>query len=560
MARVTPQLSIVIVHYETPDLLRACLRSLADDAPPCASHEVLVIDNSRDATAAAAVCADFPAVRLLHPGRNTGFAGGVNHGLHASEGRYVLVLNPDVVAHPGAVDALVAFMDAHPDAGIAGARLLNTDGSLQYSCRRFYTLGAILLRRTPLGRLFPRHRVAREHLYADWDHAAVRDVDWVIGASMMVRREAVDEVGPADERFFLYFEDVDWCYRMHQHGWRVAYVPSAVMTHHHRRESARGVLGRGSRLHVVSSVRFYEKWSLLLYVLKKNAGAVRTAALLCADAFAAVVAYFVAYETRSVAAAVFTKPLYPLGSYTSFLVVAAIASLLVFAGSGLYSVQRLSDRALFRRTARASLVVGVVLMALTFIVSVKVSRVIVAVFVPALAVAATGSRLLLARLVRRAALNGVDVRRVLTVGGSEAATRVIEALREQRARGYAHAGHVDVHAPRYPGHSPDAQLRRILRAARAGRVGAVVFVEPLPGDALVVRLRESLAGMGVALLLAPSWGSWLDTHARIEEMAGQSLIALGRARARAPRASGERDGADTHASADNLPRGLEDTR
>ncbi len=554
MARVAPQVSLVIVHYETPDLLRACLLSLTREGTPATSHEIVVIDNSRDPAAARAVCAEFPSVRVLHSGRNVGFAGGVNRGLRETDGRYVLVLNPDIVAHPGSVDALATYLDAHPDVGIAGGRLHNPDGSLQYSARRFYTAGAIVLRRTPLGKLFPRHRIVREHLLADWDHASARDVDWVIGACMMVRREAVDEVGPADERFFLYFEDVDWCYRMHQHGWRVTYVPDAVMTHHHRRESARGLFGRGSRLHIMSSVRFYEKWSLVLYVVKKNAVLLRTIALVGADALATLVAFLVGYQTRSIAAAVFTKPLYPLGSYASFLAVAVVISLFVFAATGAYGRSAASDRALFLRTVRAALTVGVALMALTFIVSVQVSRVIVAVFVPALAIIATGTRLLLARFVRRAAESGVDVRRILTVGGRGAATTITRALDEHRARGYAHAGHVDVHAARFAAETHEAQLRRILRAVRAERVGAVVLVEPFPADAVVARLHESLAATDVALLLAPPWGSWLDTHARVEDLAGRPLIALGR-----PHAPDTRARAEATDNDDTTTRSVEET-
>jgi GT2 family glycosyltransferase len=163
------------------------------------------------------------------------------------------------VVRRGAVQKLVDFMERTPDAGIVGPRLLFHDGTVQLSCRRFYTFRVLLLRRTPLGKLFPKARAVREHLMQDFDHATTRRVDWLIGAAMLVRREAVDSVGMMDERFFLYFEDVDWCYRMAQKGLHVYYLADAVVEHGYQRESAQAVLNRSFVAHLVSLFRYYEK-------------------------------------------------------------------------------------------------------------------------------------------------------------------------------------------------------------------------------------------------------------------------------------------------------------
>ncbi len=528
------RLAIVLVHYETPEFLRACLASLAA-APPRVTCDIVVVDNSRHGDAAAAVVTQFPSVRLTRPGRNAGFAGGVNHGFSVTDSPYVLVLNPDIVAQPGAVDALVAFMDAHPDVGLAGAQLRNPDGTLQYSCRTFYTLPAILLRRTPLGRLFPRARAVRDHLMLDWDHATPRDVDWVLGAAMIVRRSAVHEVGPADERFFLYFEDVDWCYRMHQAGWRVAYVPDAVMVHHHQRDSARGLRSRGLRIHLSSTLKFYEKWSLVLYVVKKNADAVRGVGLVLADALAVVLAFFVAYAARSLGARVFVKPLFPLASYGSFLVIVAAVTMLVFGAQGLYARWRDSFGELLWRTVRAATTSGILLMAATFVLSVKFSRVMLLTFVPVLAVFTALSRSALAAMVRRVADGGIDVRRVLLVGTPAQTAPLADALQAARGDGHALAGQIDPAGARFANATPQQVLRQLLHAVREGRVGDVVLAEPYPAEPLRSLLVASLTDAGVAVHVAPRARDLIAAGSAVEEIAGVPLIAVRRRRrARAP--------------------------
>lgn len=555
----TAPLAVVLVHYETPAYLRACLASLRA-APPRVACDIVVVDNSRTGEAAEGVVAEFPGVRLARPGRNAGFAGGVNHGFAVTDSPYVLVLNPDVVAQPGALDALVQFMDTHPDVGLAGAQLRNPDGTLQYSCRTFYTLPAILLRRTPLGRLFPNGRAVREHLMLDWDHATPRDVDWVLGAAMIVRRSAVQEVGPADERFFLYFEDVDWCYRMHQAGWRVAYVPDAVMVHHHQRESARGLRSRGLRIHLASTLKFYEKWSLLLYVVKKNAEAVRGVGLVLADALAVTAAFLVAYAARSLGAHVFTKPLFPLESYATFLVVVSAVTLLVFGAQGLYARWRDPLGELLGRTLRAAVTSGVLLTAATFVLSVKFSRVLLVTFVPVLALFTALSRLALARLARRAADGGIDVRRVLVVGSPESATPLAELIRAARADGHALAGQIDPRGSRFHAASPQQVLRQLLHAVREGRVGDVVLTEPYPDEPLCSLLLAALADAGVVVHLAPAGRELLTRGSAIEEIAGVPLIALrGARRERAPLGSlnAGGDAAARRAAADGGSEGLQ---
>ncbi len=223
--------SVVIVNYRTEDALAECLASLATTTKGLAV-EVIVVDNGRS-LAAAGFRERSPDVRLLENAENVGFARAANQGIRLARGRHVLCLNPDTIVHEGAVAALVAYLDAHPGAGAVGARLLESDGSLQYSCRRFPGYFTIFFGRyAVLTRLCPGNVASRDYLYLDWDHRSVREVDWVSGACLMVRREVIATVGAFDEGYFLFVEDMDWCRRIRDAGWSVVYVPDAVVTHH----------------------------------------------------------------------------------------------------------------------------------------------------------------------------------------------------------------------------------------------------------------------------------------------------------------------------------------
>ena len=223
--------SVVIVNYRTDEVLADCLASLTKTgAPP--ELEVIVVDNG-GTLAAGGFRERLSQVRLVDNGENVGFARAANQGIRLARGRHVLCLNPDTVVHEGALAAMIAYLDAHPGIGAVGARLLESDGSLQYSCRRFPGYLTIFFGRYALlTRLFPRNAASRDYLYLDWDHRTVREVDWVSGACVMVRREVIDTVGGFDEGYFLFVEDMDWCRRIRDRGWRVVYLPDAVVTHH----------------------------------------------------------------------------------------------------------------------------------------------------------------------------------------------------------------------------------------------------------------------------------------------------------------------------------------
>ena len=177
--------------------------------------------------------ARFPAVRLIANSENRGYGRAVNQGIRATRGEFVLVSNPDCDPRPGAVRALLDHLRAHPRAAIAGPRLLDQDGATEHSARAFPDHLTFLFNRySLLTRLFPNNRFSRRYLLSDWDHLSLREVDWLSGAFLMVRRAAIDQVGSLDEAFFMFNEDVDWCRRMKQAGWANVYVPEAQVVHY----------------------------------------------------------------------------------------------------------------------------------------------------------------------------------------------------------------------------------------------------------------------------------------------------------------------------------------
>jgi GT2 family glycosyltransferase len=244
----------VIVSFNTRELLRACLESLRGCALPL---RAVVVDNASRDGSAAMVRAAFPEIELVALDENVGFAAGTNVGLcallqgpgdcgQASAGHrllpdtrslspdYILLLNPDTVVHSGAIEALAAFLDEHPRVGAVGPRLLNPDGSVQPAAFRFPTLTMTALD------LFPPGEVLPGRLYNSWWHGrypqeqaaeAPFPIDHPLGACILARREVVEQVGTLDEQFFMYAEEVDWCYRVRQAGWAIWQEPRARVTH-----------------------------------------------------------------------------------------------------------------------------------------------------------------------------------------------------------------------------------------------------------------------------------------------------------------------------------------
>ena len=251
-------LSVIVVSWNVRDLLRRCLRSISNIQHRASSIEVIVVDNASTDGSVDMVRAEFPDVRLIVNPGNPGFAAANNQGIAVAQGRYVLLLNPDTEVVGDALATMVAFADDHPDVGVVGPQLLNPDGSVQSSRRRFPTLATAFFESTWLQPYAPRRLLERYYVF-DQPDGAVLDVDWVKGAALMARREAIEQVGRMDERFFMYSEELDWCRRFREAGWRVVYLPAAQIVHYEGKSSEQVLPARHVHFQT-SKVRYFRKY------------------------------------------------------------------------------------------------------------------------------------------------------------------------------------------------------------------------------------------------------------------------------------------------------------
>lgn len=263
-------LSIVIVSFNTCELTRRCLACVRDHGGEVC-REVIVVDNASSDGSAEMIEAEFPEVTLIRQPENKGFAGGNIPGMRQARGRYILLLNSDAFIADGVFEKTLAYMDAHPRTGILGCRLTNPDGSLQPSARslpgpinKFFHISGLAAR-------FPASRIFGKVDYTWWDHSTPRKVGWVVGAFFLIRRQTMEAIGPLDDGYFLYFEEIDYCLAAHRAYWDVVFYPFASVVH----------LGGQSTLNTPGRISAHGRQSLAIRVAsecryyKKNYGPLR---------------------------------------------------------------------------------------------------------------------------------------------------------------------------------------------------------------------------------------------------------------------------------------------
>jgi GT2 family glycosyltransferase len=253
-----PLLSVIIVSWNVRALLAQALRSLLDSWGQQPGLEIIVVDNASHDGTCEMLREAFPQVQLIASDQNLGFTRGNNRGLEQAHGRYLLLLNPDTEIRPGALAQLIDYLQTHPQTGMVGPQLLNSDGSLQPSRRRFPTLPILFLESTWLQGLAPR-RLLRHFYLEDRPADQEQEVDWITGAAMLIPRPVLEQVGGLDEGFFMYSEELDWCRRIRAAGWTIAYLPTAQIVHHEGKSSEQVTAAR----HIYfqsSKVRYTRKY------------------------------------------------------------------------------------------------------------------------------------------------------------------------------------------------------------------------------------------------------------------------------------------------------------
>lgn len=254
---VAPDISIVIVSRDTRELLRACLRSIAEHTGGLTIETIVVDSDSSDGTVAM-MRAAFPDVTVIEAGANVGFARGNNLGIKRARGNAVLLLNPDTEVTPGALPTLFAALFAEPNIGVVGPRLRYPDESVQSSRRRFPTLMTATIESTLMQEWWPDHPELTRYYMDDVPDDAPHDADWLVGACLLVRRTIFAAVGLLDERLFLYSEEPEWCWRVRRAGWRVRYIPAAEVRHHEGTSTGQNIAVR-QRAFAVSKAHLMRK-------------------------------------------------------------------------------------------------------------------------------------------------------------------------------------------------------------------------------------------------------------------------------------------------------------
>lgn len=252
--------SVIIVNWNTVDILRDCLRSVFSETTGI-SFEVIVVDNASSDGSVEMIRQEFGQVILIANTENRGFAAANNQGMAIANGRYVLLLNSDTVVLDGAIQKTLAYAEQCPDTAVVGCRILNPDRSLQNSCFMFPSLLNGFLFSTFLYQLFPRSRFFGREQMTWWARDDAREVDVVTGCYMLVRRQAIEDVGVMDDGFFMYAEETDWCYRFKSKGWKNRFTPDAEIIHLGG-ASAPKLSARRAQITNASFVRYMRKhWS-----------------------------------------------------------------------------------------------------------------------------------------------------------------------------------------------------------------------------------------------------------------------------------------------------------
>ena len=250
-------LSIIIVSWNVSKLLYDCLQSIAENKGELAV-EVIVVDSASSDDTPEMVAQEFPWVYLIACDENVGFPRGNNLGMAHANGRFILLLNPDTQIVGHALQTMIAYLESNPEIGMVGPQLLNSDGTVQSSRRRFPTLGTAFFESTWLEPYAPK-AILEDYFVLDVPDDKIATVDWVVGACMMTRYEIAESVGGMDEAYFMYSEELDWCRRVKQAGWDVVYLPTAQVVHHYGKSSDQAVTHRHINFNR-AKLRYFRKY------------------------------------------------------------------------------------------------------------------------------------------------------------------------------------------------------------------------------------------------------------------------------------------------------------
>lgn len=262
-------LSIIITSYRNPDLLRLCIDSIIKNIKNI-RYEIIVADSDTEEDTEMMMREDYSQIKFFPFYENVVYTVGlqkmIKTGIENSTGDYLLILNGDILVEKKSVEKMLNYLKENPSVGLISPKLLNFNGTLQDSCFRFYKPMTIVYRRTFLGKFNFAKKHLNWFLMRDYDRKNPKEVDWIMGSAMMIAKKPLDKVGPMDTRFFMYMEDVDWCRRFWENGYKVVYYPLAEMLHYHGKGSGKNgffysiFLNRLTWIHIGSAIKYFIKY------------------------------------------------------------------------------------------------------------------------------------------------------------------------------------------------------------------------------------------------------------------------------------------------------------
>lgn len=260
------ELSIIITRFRNPEMLKVCIDSIKKNLT-LTNYEIIVSDSETDEETELLMREVYSEITFIPSKDNIGFEGTVKNGYKKCRGKYILILNHDIIVKKDSIENMLSHIKNNPNIGICGPKLLNFNESLQPSCFRFYTPLTIIYRRTFIGRFGFAKKHLDKFLMKDFDHKNIQEVDWLMGSAMMTSKKAIEKVGLMDSQFRLYFEDVDWCRRFWMNGFKVIYFPLSEMYHYHGRGSAgKNIIktlfsNRLTWIHIFSAIKYFIKYA-----------------------------------------------------------------------------------------------------------------------------------------------------------------------------------------------------------------------------------------------------------------------------------------------------------
>lgn len=532
-----PELSITIITWNSRQLLHDCLESICAGTNKV-RFEIIVVDNGSIDGTVEMLRQHFPQVRLIVNAKNRGVAPARNQALKAATGDFALLLDADTRITPGALDALVAFAQNTPEAGIVGAKMVDAEGNLQLTCRRFPTIFTPLLRRLQFISFFRNSRRLREQLMADWDHQSIREVDYVIGACQLIRRDVLKEVGWLDENIFYGPEDVDYCLRAQSHGWKIFYYPDATIMHYERRIT-RNFFRAVSWKHLWAIFYFFQKHGYLFNAKNRDYAIIMPRALerilLLLSDFVAIVGAFLLWAWMRGKLGFYTITA-PPELFTSAVLMFAFWFLL-FLFFGLYRAWHARSRFDELVALAKTVSFGVILIFfLTFdfqqdlAAPPKFSRLLIITYWLLMLFMVANGRVLLRTLQRRLLDAGIGMQRTLIVGWNKKARALLDKVKRFPALGYRVIGFVDVRPPQAHqayGEAPVlGAIAEIGQIIQREKVENVLIALDIFQRRQVTTVIEQCTGLPVTLKIVPDLYGIVMGQARTNQIYGFPLIEI----------------------------------